>query len=213
MRRIHWSELKITHIFHCYCQQSALCSVSFYKECVDSDRFLVTTTLTIRYSSSLKHIVQINVKGLNILMPVLYLVINEFIFFFSGVNVTSEDAAYFATLFDVGGIVGGIVAGIASDRSGRPATACAIMVILAIPAMWSYNYYGQQCPFNPEESNGCYGGHIALLMVSGLLVNGPYALITTAVSAELGTHKSLKGSSKALATVTSIVRHRRTVRV
>jgi len=131
----------------------------------------------------------------------------------NGVNVTSEDAAYFATLFDVGGIVGGIVAGIASDRSGRPATACAIMVILAIPAMWSYNYYGQQCPFNPEESNGCYGGHIVLLMVSGLLVNGPYALITTAVSAELGTHKSLKGSSKALATVTSIVRHRRTVLV
>jgi len=123
----------------------------------------------------------------------------------NGVNVTSEDAAYFATLFDVGGIVGGIVAGIASDRSGRPATACAIMVILAIPAMWSYNYYGQQCPFNPEESNGCYGGHIVLLMVSGLLVNGPYALITTAVSAELGTHKSLKGSSKALATVTSII--------
>ena len=39
----------------------------------------------------------------------------------------------------------------------------------------------------------------------GLLVNGPYALITTAVSAELGTHPSLRGSGKALATVTSII--------
>lgn len=45
----------------------------------------------------------------------------------------------------------------------------------------------------------------SLLIVSGILVNGPYALITTAVSAELGTHHSLKGNSKALATVTSII--------
>jgi len=36
-------------------------------------------------------------------------------------------------------------------------------------------------------------------------VNGPYALITTAVSADLGTHKSLKGNAKALATVTAII--------
>ena len=38
-----------------------------------------------------------------------------------------------------------------------------------------------------------------------MLVNGPYALITTAVSAELGTHKSLQNSGKALATVTAII--------
>ena len=42
-------------------------------------------------------------------------------------------------------------------------------------------------------------------MACGFLVNGPYALITTAVSADLGTHKSLKGNSKALATVTAII--------
>ncbi len=42
-------------------------------------------------------------------------------------------------------------------------------------------------------------------MALGLLVNGPYALITTAVSAELGQHPCLQGSSKALATVTSII--------
>jgi len=124
----------------------------------------------------------------------------------TGINVTSEDAAYFATLFDVGGILGGVIAGIASDRTGRPATACAVMIILAIPSMFSYNYFGQVCRFDPlHPHSGCYSGHVVLLMVSGLLVNGPYALITTAVSAELGTHKSLKGSSKALATVTSII--------
>lgn len=39
----------------------------------------------------------------------------------------------------------------------------------------------------------------------GFFVNGPYALITTAVSADLGTHSSLKGDSRALATVTAII--------
>lgn len=43
------------------------------------------------------------------------------------------------------------------------------------------------------------------MFVTGMFVNGPYALITTAVSADLGTHKSLKGNSRALATVTAII--------
>ena len=47
--------------------------------------------------------------------------------------------------------------------------------------------------------------NVILLLVVGLLVNGPYALITTAVSAELGTHPSLGEDSKALATVTAII--------
>ncbi|GCB84287.1 hypothetical protein scyTo_0024982, partial [Scyliorhinus torazame] len=44
-----------------------------------------------------------------------------------------------------------------------------------------------------------------MLIGCGALVNGPYALITTAVSADLGTHKSLTGNSKALSTVTAII--------
>lgn len=47
--------------------------------------------------------------------------------------------------------------------------------------------------------------NIALLICTGILVNGPYALITTAVSAELGTHPSLGDDAKALATVTAII--------
>ena len=46
---------------------------------------------------------------------------------------------------------------------------------------------------------------IPLLLISGLLINGPYALITTAVSTDLGTHPSLTGNAKALATVTAII--------
>lgn len=48
-------------------------------------------------------------------------------------------------------------------------------------------------------------GNVILLIIVGVFVNGPYALITTAVSAELGTHPSLGDNSKALATVTAII--------
>lgn len=41
--------------------------------------------------------------------------------------------------------------------------------------------------------------------MAGILVNGPYALITTSVSAELGQHSSLEGDSSALSTVTAII--------
>lgn len=37
------------------------------------------------------------------------------------------------------------------------------------------------------------------------MVNGPYSLITTAVSADLGTHPCLHGNAKALATVSAII--------
>lgn len=47
--------------------------------------------------------------------------------------------------------------------------------------------------------------NVFLLFVVGVVVNGPYALITTSVSAELGTHSSLEGNAKALATVTAII--------
>merc|ERR1712098_104398 len=54
-------------------------------------------------------------------------------------------------------------------------------------------------------SGSCYSTNAFLLMLLGMLINGPFSLITTAVSAELGQHESLKGSSKALATVTAII--------
>lgn len=53
--------------------------------------------------------------------------------YFPGKDITSENAAYLSTLFDVGGIAGGILAGLASDFTGKSATTCAIMLITAIP--------------------------------------------------------------------------------
>lgn len=107
----------------------------------------------------------------------------------------AKEAGDMSTLFDVGGIVGGIVAGLVSDQTGGRATTCAVMLTLAAPMLFLYNSIGQSS----------IGTTIAMLLVCGALVNGPYALITTAVSADLGTHESLRGNSRALSTVTAII--------
>lgn len=74
-------------------------------------------------------------------------------------------------------------------------TASTNKIILLLPQLFVYNLIG----------NTNMVTNALLLFVAGLLVNGPYALITTAVSAELGTHSSLGEDSKALATVTAII--------
>ncbi|KAL1220806.1 putative glycerol-3-phosphate transporter 4 [Cardamine amara subsp. amara] len=112
-----------------------------------------------------------------------------------GEYVSVKTAGNLSTLFDVGGIVGGILAGYISDKFKARATTAATFMYAAIPAMLVYHSYGGVS----QTVN------ILLMMVAGLFVNGPYALITTAVSADLGTHKSLQGDSRALATVTAII--------
>ncbi|KAL5019747.1 hypothetical protein ScPMuIL_002639 [Solemya velum] len=107
----------------------------------------------------------------------------------------AEKAADLSTLFDVGGIIGAIVAGVVSDHTGARATTCMVMLMAAAPSLYLYDLYGSVNMTN----------NIVLLIVSGALVNGPYGLITTAVAADLGTHKSLHGNSKALATVSAII--------
>ncbi|XP_032622995.1 glucose-6-phosphate exchanger SLC37A2 isoform X1 [Chelonoidis abingdonii] len=108
---------------------------------------------------------------------------------------SAKEAGDLSTLFDVGGILGGILAGLISDYTDGRATTCCVMLIVAAPMLFLYNHVGQ---------NGI-ASSIAMLIVCGALVNGPYALITTAVSADLGTHECLKGNAKALSTVTAII--------
>ncbi|XP_010275469.1 PREDICTED: putative glycerol-3-phosphate transporter 4 [Nelumbo nucifera] len=112
-----------------------------------------------------------------------------------GEYVSVKSAGNLSTLFDVGGIVGGILAGYISDRLNARAITAASFMYAAIPSMLLYRFYGS----NSKSMN------FILMMIAGLFVNGPYALITTAVSADLGTHSSLKGDSRALATVTAII--------
>jgi MFS transporter, OPA family, solute carrier family 37 (glycerol-3-phosphate transporter), member 1/2 len=85
-------------------------------------------------------------------------------------------SADMSTMFDFGGILGAIAAGALSDSTGMSATTCTGMLALAAPMLLIYQYYGTlSLPIN-----------VMMLFVVGILVNGPYALITTSVSAELG---------------------------
>ncbi|KAJ1411938.1 Sugar phosphate transporter [Sesbania bispinosa] len=112
-----------------------------------------------------------------------------------GKYLSSETSGTLSTLFDVGGVLGGVLAGHISDRLDARAITAASFMYCAIPALFFYRSYGHVSLI----VNG------ALMFVTGMFVNGPYALITTAVSADLGTHKSLRGNSRALATVTAII--------
>lgn len=113
----------------------------------------------------------------------------------AGVNLSHKTAGILSTVFDIGGVFGGILAGVVSDMLEARGTTSVIFLILSIPALIFYRIYGSVSIFT----------NIALMFVSGLLVNGPYALITTAVAADLGTQDLIKGNSRALATVTAII--------
>ncbi|CAN6476755.1 unnamed protein product [Victoria cruziana] len=112
-----------------------------------------------------------------------------------GKYLSDEMAGNLSTLFDVGGVLGGILAGHISDRLDARAITAAVFMYCAIPALFFYRVYGAVSLYM----------NVALMFVAGMFVNGPYALITTAVSADLGTHSSLSGNSRALATVTAII--------
>jgi len=112
-----------------------------------------------------------------------------------GKILDERTAGQLSTLFDVGGVVGGILAGHISDKLNARAITAAGFMYCAIPALFLYRTYGSVS----------LSLNIVLMVIAGILINGPYALITTAVSADLGTHSSLKGNGRALATVTAII--------
>ncbi|PKA64166.1 Putative glycerol-3-phosphate transporter 1 [Apostasia shenzhenica] len=113
----------------------------------------------------------------------------------AGQYLADSTAGTLSTLFDVGGVVGGILAGHISDRLDARAITAASFMYCAIPALYLYRIYGSVSLY----------WNAALMLVAGMFVNGPYALITTAVSADLGTHSSLSGNSRALATVAAVI--------
>ena len=112
-----------------------------------------------------------------------------------GERLTPTQAGNLSILFDVGGVLGGVLAGYFSDASNSPAIVSCSFVYLAIPTLWLYRSYGAIS----------FTLNISLMMAAGFFVNGPYALITTAVSADLGSSSTVGGNEKALATVTAII--------
>jgi len=113
----------------------------------------------------------------------------------AGNYLSAAKAGELSIVFDLGGILGGILAGYVSDKYNARSMTAAGFVYLSIPVLYMYREFGSRS----------MSMNLGLMALSGMLVNGPYALITTAVSADLGTHESLKGNSRALATVTAII--------
>ena len=94
-----------------------------------------------------------------------------------------QAAGNLSILFDVGGVLGGALAGSLSDKCGAAASVSAAFVLASVPAMLLYRSYGHLS----------LGWNVFLMAAAGCFVNGPYALITTAVSADLGSHGSVAG--------------------
>lgn len=113
----------------------------------------------------------------------------------AGVHLSHETAGMLSTIFDIGGVLGGVLAGLVSDKLEARAITSVAFLLLSIPALVAYRVYGSTSMFMNNT----------LMFLSGSLINGPYALITTAVAADLGTQSAIKGNSRALATVTAII--------
>lgn len=113
----------------------------------------------------------------------------------AGVHLSHETAGMLSTIFDFGGVLGGVLAGLISDKLEARAITSVSFLLLSVPSLVLYRVYGSTSMFTNN----------ILMFLSGSLVNGPYALITTAVAADLGTQTAIRGNSRALATVTAII--------
>jgi MFS transporter, OPA family, solute carrier family 37 (glycerol-3-phosphate transporter), member 1/2 len=109
--------------------------------------------------------------------------------------MSAASVGYLSVLFNVGGITGGILTGFISDQLHTRATTATIFMFLAIPSLYLFHAYGSTSKVT----------NIVFMMVSGMFVNDPYALVTTSIFVNLGTHRYLKGDSRALATVIAII--------
>ena len=116
-------------------------------------------------------------------------------YYLSTLHYSDFEASTMSTAFDYGGIVGGVVSGWWSDWNGKRGWVSFLMSLACIPSIWVYSWLGS------------YGWwpNVLLLFVVGIMVNGPYTLISSAVCSDLGSHPSLKGNPLAMSTVTGII--------
>ncbi|OQS00361.1 sugar phosphate exchanger [Thraustotheca clavata] len=114
--------------------------------------------------------------------------------FYLTVSLKMEDstADYFSMLYDVGQIIGGFLGGYVTDKMGMRTPTIVFMLLVVTCLLPSFNGASR-------DTTG------VLLFVSGFLLGGPANLISTAISADLGTCPTLRGNTAALATVTGII--------
>ena len=124
-----------------------------------------------------------------------FYVVIECLIEIQGEYLSDTTAGNLSTIFDIGGTLGGIFAGYLSDKLNARGIVAASFIYASLPSLLLYRVYGGVTLWL----------NMGLLFLAGFFVNGPYALITTAVSADLGSHGSLKGNGRAMATVTAII--------
>ncbi|GLE01732.1 hypothetical protein PINS_up010566 [Pythium insidiosum] len=107
-------------------------------------------------------------------------------------RMESSKADLYSMLYDVGQILGGFAGGYVSDKMGVRSPVVVAMLLLSWLAI--YNFH-----------SATYGSIGYLIFASGFMLGGPANLISTAISADLGTHESIRGDAAALSTVTGIV--------
>ncbi|KAH9256913.1 hypothetical protein BASA81_004734 [Batrachochytrium salamandrivorans] len=114
------------------------------------------------------------------------------------VGFSSEKAGYLCSFFDVGGLCGGIAAGFLSDYWGgrRGTVACLFLFFSSICLLVYYHV---------TSDSSLDHVHILMMILVGFWVNGPVSLITTAVSADLGSHPTLNGDERLIGSVAGII--------
>ncbi|KAF1330319.1 Sugar phosphate exchanger, partial [Globisporangium splendens] len=95
-------------------------------------------------------------------------------------------------LYDVGQILGGFAGGYISDKMGVRSPVVVVMLLFSCIAIYCFD-------------GASYNMTAFLLLASGFMLGGPANLISTAISADLGTHESIRGNAAALSTVTGII--------
>lgn len=103
-----------------------------------------------------------------------------------------SESAYISIMFEIGGMIGSIVAGLLADRTEASGLVCIVFLALAIPSLFIFNKF----------SSISMTMNFILQLITGFFVNGPYSLITTAVSADLAEKVP---SKNAMATVSAII--------
>ncbi|KDO19722.1 hypothetical protein SPRG_14249 [Saprolegnia parasitica CBS 223.65] len=107
-------------------------------------------------------------------------------------SMDTSRANFYSILYDCGAILGAISGGYATDR--MQVRSPYVVVSLVLSAIVLHFLFGAT-----EHETAI------ILFALGLLTGGPETLITTAISADLGTHPSLHGNQAALATVAGII--------
>lgn len=111
------------------------------------------------------------------------------------IGYSQSTANNLSTIYDIGGIVGGILTGYISDKIHARGITCMMMLIITVPVLYLYMIVATYS----ELINSI------VMFVLGITTIGPYTLVSSAVSADLGSHAILHGNNKAMATVTGII--------